>query len=275
MSGGAVAKIARAALTRTRSEIDHDAGVAVADGAHRRAEDDALAERGGDPLGDDLGAADDAVLLGAALGVEQRLDRAGRGDVEEGVQEREVARLGRPDGLHREPDQVAPGRRADRPPDPGVEGLRIPAGGVGRRPRRRRRHPLRQPVDPRQRQSGLGEPDRVQLRDRAAVARNRAAALEQVLARGPGREGLDLELAEQGEDPILRRADPLGTELDDLAVADRMVERPPADPLARLEHDHLAPRGGQLACRAEPGEAGADDDHLGLEMVFGGLHRGR
>ena len=69
-----------------------------------------------------------------------------------------------------------------------------------------------------------------------------AGALEQVRARGVGREGLEAELADQPQRPVLRRPDPLAADLDDLAVADRLVEGAAADPVARLEHDGDAAR---------------------------------
>ena len=42
----------------------------------------------------------------------------------------------------------------------------------------------------------------------------------------------------------------------------RVQVRPPGRSL-RLEHEHRAPRVGQIARRAQPGEAGADDDRVG------------
>ena len=82
-----------------------------------------------------------------------------------------------------------------------------------------------------------------------------------------GREGLEPQLGDQRQDPVLGRADPLGADLDHLAVADRLVERPAADPVARLEHDHVAAAGAQLARRREPGEPGPDDDHIGIPAL--------
>ena len=82
-----------------------------------------------------------------------------------------------------------------------------------------------------------------------------------------GREGLEAELADQGQHPVLGRADPLGADLDHLAVADRLVQRPAADPVAGLEHDRLAACGVQRAGRREPGEPGADHDHVRVARV--------
>ena len=42
-----------------------------------------------------------------------------------------------------------------------------------------------------------------------------------------------------------------------------MVERAPADAVTGLEHEHRVPGGPDLARRAQAGQAGADDDHVG------------
>ena len=64
----------------------HDAVVGALDRPHGRLEQDALAaELLGHQHCDPLRAADEAVLLRAALGVEQQLERAGRVDIEEHV----------------------------------------------------------------------------------------------------------------------------------------------------------------------------------------------
>jgi hypothetical protein len=65
----------------------------------------AVAELLGHPYRDELGAADEAVLLRAALGFEQPLEAASRVAVEEHVQEAQVRGLGGPDRLHAELDQ--------------------------------------------------------------------------------------------------------------------------------------------------------------------------
>ena len=101
------------------------------------------------------------------------------------------------------------------------------------------------------------------------------AALEDVLAGAVGREGLEPELADQRDHPVLGRADPLGADLDHLAVADRLVQRPAADPVAGLEHDHVAAGGAQLAGRRQPGEAGADDDDVRVPFLHRADHIGR
>ena len=55
---------------------------------------------------------------------------------------------------------------------------------------------------------------------------------------------------------VLRRADPLPADLDDVVGAgDRMVQQPPADAVARLEHDDRPARGLEVARGDEAGEA--------------------
>jgi hypothetical protein len=59
----------------------------VLDRADRRLQHDGVAERLGHPDRDQLSPAGDAVLLGAALGVEQQLERPRRADIEENMQQ--------------------------------------------------------------------------------------------------------------------------------------------------------------------------------------------
>ena len=57
----------------------------------------------------------------------------------------------------------------------------------------------------------------------------------------------------------LRRADPLAAELEDGAVGEDPVVHPPADPVARLEHDAGRTGTGELPSGGQPGEARPDD----------------
>ena len=88
------------------------------DPAHRLAEDDAVAEALGELDRHELRAADEAALLRAAAGVDQPLDVArvglvaGRGEVEEDEEQRDVARLAREDRGDGDVEQeAARGRR--------------------------------------------------------------------------------------------------------------------------------------------------------------------
>ena len=77
-----------------------------------------------------------------------------------------------------------------------------------------------------------------QLRDAPAVAAHLAADLDQVLALAEGREASRRPSSpRQRGEPVLGRPDPLPARLHDLAGADLLVERAPADAVARLEHD--------------------------------------
>ena len=95
--------------------------------------------------------------------------------------------------------------------------------------------------------------------------------LDQVLALAVGGEGLDAQVPGECGQVVLARADPLAPHLDHLAVADRLVERPPADPVAGLDDEHLAAPGGQLAGGHQPGQPGAD--HHDFRFVSGHRHR--
>ena len=97
---------------------------------------------------------------------------------------------------------------------------------------------------------------------RARVAPHLAVDLDQVLAVAEGRERLDAELARERREPVLGRPDPLAARLDDLAAADLLVERAPADAVARLEHHHALAGAGQVARGDEAREPGADDDYV-------------
>ena len=88
-----------------------------------------------------------------------------------------------------------------------------------------------------------------------------------MLAVAERREALDAELLGQRGEPVLGRPDPLAARLHDLAGADVLVERAPADPVARLEHDHAAAGPLQIAGGHEPGQAGPHDDDIGFVRI--------
>ena len=226
--------------------------VAVCEPAHRgRQLDDAL-ELLGHPQRDQLGAADDAVLLGA-LGVREPLEGARRADVEEDVEQRQVARLARPDADDREAQDVAGDLGPDVAPHPRRERLGVPALRLRRRPGgvegtadaiRLSRH-IATPTSASPTGFARGScPSSGPARRRARRGwrrpcrwgRSRAPDRRSAAAPGPG------------------WGPPTGPDLDHLAVADRLIERPPADPVARLEHDHLAigPGEARAASPASP-----------------------
>ena len=75
-----------------------------------------------------------------------------------------------------------------------------------------------------------------------------------VVAVVEGRELADPELVGEREDAVLGGADEGGAALGDLAVSDRAVERPAADPVSGLEDDHRAPRLLNPQRGRQPGE---------------------
>ena len=237
----------------------------VLDAADRSAEHEpVLAQLLGHPQRYLLRAAHEAVLLRAALGVEQHLEAAGRVDVEEHVQQRHVLGLGGPDGLEAQLEQHPPGAGHQVAPHPGRRRLRIQAGRVRRLPRGLERHAPRQPVETPLGSLDVDQDERVDARDRARVAAQAAAVLDHVLALAVGGEGLDPERPGERRKPILGRPDPLAAHLDDPAVADVVVLDPAPDALAGLQDHRRSAAGGQLARRRQARETGAHDHHVDL-----------
>ena len=123
-------------------------------------------------------------------------------------------------------------------------------GGAGRLPGRLEWARVRgQPVELALGALHVQQDQRVDPRDRAAVAPQPAAVLEHVLALHVGGERLHAELARQRGEAVLGRPDPLGADLHDVAAADVLVEHPAADPVARLHDDHGRSRGRQPRAR--------------------------
>ena len=185
-----------------------------------------------------LRAADDPVLLGAAVGGDEHVEPAAGVDVEEEVQQREVGGLGGPDAFADELEEPLGAARVGVLVEPGGDGLAVPLGGLGRAPGRVEGNLLRHAVEPRLRLGDVGQDERVQARDRAPVAGQAAAVLELVVALVVGLEQLEPELADPFVDAQLRGADPLTADLDDGAIAQRMVQHAPADAVARLEDQY-------------------------------------
>ena len=117
----------QAALASRPVGVEDDAAGAVLDPPHRGAEPQPLApELLGQQQRQSLRAAVEAVLLGAALGPDQRVEAAAGVRVEEDVEQRDVARLRRPDRLGGELEQVPGARRPGVAADPGGERLGVP-----------------------------------------------------------------------------------------------------------------------------------------------------
>jgi hypothetical protein len=221
----------------------------------------------GDAQRDELRTADEAVLLRPALGRGEDLEALPGTDVEQDVKERDVARLGGPDALDQDLDQHAGRARVDVAAHPGPERLRVEPLRPARLPRRVERDSLGHALELRLRLEQVGDHVRGELGPVAGVAVDGPGQLEDVLALDVGRVRVDPNRARQRGQPVLGRADPLAADLDDLAVAEFVVERPAAGAVARLEDHHRRARGGQLACRRQPGEPRADDYDVGLERI--------
>jgi hypothetical protein len=218
-------------------------------------------ERLGDADGDLLRSADEAILLGPSLDVGEQLEAAGRAQVEGDVEQRHLLGLRTPDGSAGDSQQPLRLRAQHRPVDPRGEAGRVEASGGAPLPGGLGVDAPRQPVELAQAAVDVEQGERVEPRDRAAVAAKAAVEPQQVRPLGVGRERLDPDLGGERGDPVLGRPDPLPAHLDHPSLAEVGVDRPPADPVARLEHQRLGSGRGERPGGGEPGEAGADDDH--------------
>jgi hypothetical protein len=247
-----------------RVGLDQDAAVVLADPPRRSVQQQAVgAEPGGETGRDRVGAADEAAFLGAAVGLGQERQRAGRADVDEDVEQRELVGLGGEDGGDHLPQQRRRFLVLDGDGEPARQGLAVPLERPRRGPRLLERQFGGHPVE---------LPDHVGELQQGDVL----AAVDQdvVLALVVGREGLDPQLGGEGDDPVLGRADELTAELGDGTANRLLVADPAADPLAGLDDDDVAAGALDLVRRGEAGEPGTDHDHVGVERgtAWGGLH---
>jgi hypothetical protein len=149
-----------------------DAVAALIDATHRRAQDQApAAEAVGNPLRDELRPTDEAALLRTARSVDEALEGAdlrlvaGRPDVEQDPQQRDIPRLTGEHRLDAEVEEVLPARRRRVALLPGLKGLRVPVGRARCVVRRVERHGAGHVVELDQSLLGVG---------RARVGRDRA-----------------------------------------------------------------------------------------------------
>ena len=277
-SVGAIARIARLAADGRPLGLHGHAVRAVPELAHRGAQDQPLlGELLGHPDRHELRPADEAVLLGSPLGIEEHVEASGRVDVEEDVQERHVFRLGGPDGLDGQLEQhpARPGGQVAA--HPGGGGLPVESSGVRRLPGCVERDALGKLVEAPLRALHVQQYQGVDARDRAGVTAQASRVLDDVLPGGVGGKGAHPELGRQRREPVLGGPDPLAADLDDVAVADVLVQHPPADALARFDDQYLHPRGDGRTSRRQAGEAGPDDDEIGVACLrighLGGPYR--
>ena len=59
----------------------------------------------------------------------------------------------------------------------------------------------------------------------------------------------------------------LATELDEPAVRERRLLHPATGPVARLEHHHVGPARGEVACRRQAGEPTAQHHDVVLHRL--------
>jgi hypothetical protein len=185
-------------------------------------------------------------------------------DVEQQVEQRQFLRLRGPDRLDAELEQRPPAFCREVAAHPGGHGLPVERSGVWGPPGRLQRDAPSQLVEAPLRALHVEQHDGVDARDRAAVAAQPAAVLDDVLALAVGREGVDPELTRERRQPVLGGPDPLAADLDDLPVADLLVEGPPAHPIARLDHDHGGAGAHRGAGGRQAGQAGPDHHEVGV-----------
>ena len=140
---------------------------------------------------------------------------------------------------------------------------RVPSARLPSSPRRVERHLRGHRVHPPSRPLDLQEHRGIDARNGAGVAADRAPVLDDVLALDVGREGRDAHARGHLEQRVLSGPDPLAADLDDLAVADVVVEHSAADAIARFEDDAVDSALGQVKRGGEPRESGAHDRDLG------------
>ena len=100
----------------------------------------------------------------------------------------------------------------------------------------------------------------------ALPALDASADVEEVCAHAVGGKRLQAELPDQLRHRMLGRPHPLAAELDHRTAAQILVQQLPADSLTSLDHDDVDACGGEVACRGEPREAGADDHDIPHEV---------
>ena len=205
--------------------------------------------------------------MSATLGVEQIVPAARGGRVEEDVEQGDVGRL---DGEH------GPAGRGERlarrlgprsAADPGGEALLVETLRVLAIPRVLRGDALDQPLQLQVGAAVIHHHQRSEHRDGPAIALHLSPVrLEHVLALDVIRVGADPQLLGERQHLVLRRPDPLPTELHHVlgVVAHRLAQIATADAIARFQHLHVEPGAGELARRRQAGQARTNDDDIAV-----------
>ena len=260
-----------------------DASLALGDASDRHPQFDPVPERTGHTDRDQLRAAVEPALLGAAPGGDEPHEAAGvllvpgRGYVEQDVQERQVAWLGAPVGLHSGREQALAPLGLQVRLCPAVERLGVELGRPCRRPGSVHPHGVRQRVEP---QEGREVSLHARIRREPLGRIQRPDALDELHVRAlvVGGEGLHPRSLCQRDDAVLRRPDERRPEVDHLAARELVVPRAPAHALTRLEHDHRTAGLLERPGGREAGQPGADDRHVGAapaHPVAGAIGRRR
>ena len=259
--GGAVTMICRPSNSPAARRGDHPV-TAHLDPADRRRQPHDVAEPVGEAISDKRGPADEAVLLCAAAGIDQPLERAGGVRVEQHMQHRQVAGLGGEDRLGPERQQHPRALARGVAADPGAERLAVHLPGISRRPGGIKRHLPRHRLQPSLRLADVGKHQGVDPRDGAGVGAPLAVEVQDLLPGVVRGEGRHREFRRKRVQPVLGRPGPLAAHLDDLAVADVLADHPAAYPVPGFEHQHRAPGARQLAGSRQARQAGTDDQHI-------------
>lgn len=248
--------------------MDADASCAVLDGTHLLDEADALPQQGGDGVGRAGRARAEAAVLGAAAGLHQLLEAAGRCDAEQHVEERDLVRLRAPQSVNGEV-QPAPGVGVvGLGAEEGVCGPGVPLREAGRAPRPVGVHRTGEFVQDSRDADVFGDAGPVGgcgtgVGDRAAVVPHLGVA-----ALLPGRERPAPEACGQFEQARLRGAHPLATVVQWDAVRAGLGQHPPADPVGRLDQGEVGVGVVESESDGQSRVPRAHHDDLGFDQML-------
>jgi hypothetical protein len=187
---------------------------------------------------------------------------AERRDVPEAEQRRRVARLAAVRGVEEDVDQVDGVTGEFGLAQPGLVRHSVQVTGVRGPPRRRRGHLARRLADAGQGDAHVGEGEEVRGSVPGEPPGLAVADVDPLAGHGGLVRG-HADLLGQRQDVVLGGAHELPADLGHLAVAEVVVEQPPADPVAGLQDGHGPARGDEFARRGESGQSGADHDDVG------------
>src|ERR1700722_13507324 len=182
--------------------------------------------------------------------------------VEEKMEKGEVRSLRGEHRPHSESQHLAPESRAEVAPYPCLYGLGVPRAGALGRPGLLEWDVSGHAIEPELGLTDVGEHVRTELRNGSLVTPERFAVVHEIVAGVVGRIALETELVCEGDDPCLRRPDPLTTELYDGAVGGLCVHHAAARSVTSFEHHNRQPDGFHLACCDKPCEARPYDDDV-------------